>query len=223
MQPEVAAAGGADDRGAQPLLGELRLRILVRRVEAADATRAAILEAASALFLARGYADVTVPEIARAARVAVQTVYSSAGGKSAILAALLQPALDDVDGIETRAGARRTEDPRQAIAAAARGTRRVHERHWDLLWGLVRRTPGEPAAQRVVEAAVAHCLAGLTEIAQRLAELGALRSGIELADAVDLLWFHFGQGAWFSLVGERGWTFDRAEAWLDEAAARALL
>lgn len=194
-----------------------------RREDAAAATRAAILGCARDLFLARGYAEVTVPEIARAARVAVQTVYSSTGGKSAILTALLQPAVEDSDGAGTRDAVQQISDPRRVIAAAAEGTRRVHERHWDILWGLVRRVPGEPAAQRAVDAAVAHCLAGLSCIAQRLVELDALQPGIDLPQAVDVLWFHFGQGAWFSLVGERGWTFDRAEAWLDEAAARALL
>jgi hypothetical protein len=38
----------------------------------------------------------------------------------------------------------------------------------------------------------------------------------------DLLWFHFGQQAWFTLVGDRGWTFDQAECWLAESAKHAL-
>lgn len=194
-----------------------------RREDAAAATRAAILDCARSLFLARGYADVTVPEIAQAARVAVQTVYASTGGKAAILAALLQPVVNDADGADTREAVRQLTDSHLVVAAAATGTRRVHERHWDILWGVVRRAPGEPAAQSAIDASVAHCLEGLSGIAQRLVELGALRPGIDLPQAVDVLWFCFGQGAWFSLVGERGWTFDRAEAWLGEAATRALL
>lgn len=194
-----------------------------RREDAAAATRAAILESARTQFLTRGYAEVTVTEIAQAARVAVQTVYASTGGKSAILAALLQPALEDSDGARTLEAVQALDDPRRVIAAAARGTRLVHERHWDILWGLIRHAPGESAAQQAIETAVAHCLANLSVIAQRLSGLGALRPSIELPEALDVLWFHFGQGAWFSLVGERGWSFDRAEAWLDESAARTLL
>jgi AcrR family transcriptional regulator len=194
-----------------------------RREDAAAATRAAILDGARTLFLERGYADVTVPEIAKAARVAVQTVYASTGGKSAILAALLQPALEDPDGAATREAVQRIDDPRAVITAAAHGTRSVHERHWDILWGLLRHTPGELAAQQAIDTAVGHCLEGLTIIAHRLVDLDALRPGIGLPDAIDVLWFHFGQNAWFSLVGERGWNFDRAQTWLDESAARALL
>ena len=47
--------------------------------------------------------------------------------------------------------------------------------------------------------------------------------GITLNLAVDTLWFYFGQNSWCSLVGERGWTFDRAEQWLLRAASRDLL
>jgi hypothetical protein len=54
-------------------------------------------------------------------------------------------------------------------------------------------------------------------------DLGALRPGIGAAEATDALWFYFGQNAWCSLVGERGWTFDRAEEWLRESARRDLL
>lgn len=48
-------------------------------------------------------------------------------------------------------------------------------------------------------------------------------SGISLAQAVDTLWFCFGQNAWCSLIGEREWTFERAEEWLREGASRDLL
>jgi hypothetical protein len=38
-----------------------------------------------------------------------------------------------------------------------------------------------------------------------------------------MLWFFFGPNAWYSLVGDRGWTFDQAEQWLLEAVRRDLL
>lgn len=60
-----------------------------RRAEAAAGTRAAILEAALRLFVAHGYAKVTIGDIARKAGTAVPTVYASTGGKSAILTVLI--------------------------------------------------------------------------------------------------------------------------------------
>jgi len=194
-----------------------------RREDAAAGTRAEILRHARELFLARGYAGVTVPEIARAARVATQTVYASAGGKAGILAALLRPVLDDTTAGAANADARETTDPRRVIALAAAGTRRVHEQYRDLLYGLVRQAPGEPAAQQVIDDAVAKCLRGLAGVADRLLELEALRPGISREQAIDGLWFYFGHHAWYGLAGDRGWTFDQAEEWLREAACRTLL
>lgn len=194
-----------------------------RRADAAAATRAAILREAQALFLERGYAEVTVPEIARAARVAVQTVYASTGGKSAIFASLISPAVEDPEPAQANAAVRATRDPVRVVEIAAHGTRRVHERYWDIIFGLVRRAPGEEAAQRVIDSAVARCFAGLHGIAERLVELDAVRPPLDLSGTADVLWFHFGQNAWFSLVGERGWTFDRAEEWLNRQAAHAVL
>lgn len=60
---------------------------LVRRRQA-DATRAAVLHAARALFTARGYAQTSVTEIAQRAKVSVDTVYASVGRKPQMLLAV---------------------------------------------------------------------------------------------------------------------------------------
>jgi hypothetical protein len=38
-----------------------------------------------------------------------------------------------------------------------------------------------------------------------------------------MLWFFLGPDAWYSLVGDRGWTFEQAMRWLLDAARRDLL
>jgi AcrR family transcriptional regulator len=194
-----------------------------RREDAAAATRAAILTHALKLFLERGYAGVTVTEIAKAADVAPQTVYASAGGKAGILAALFRPILEDTTARRANGAGRDTTDPKEVIALAAAGTRHVSEQYRDLLNDLVRQAPGEPAAQEVVDTVVAKCLLGLTGVADRLTELNALRPGIDHAQALDTLWFYFGHNAWYGLVADRGWAFDRAQEWLYESACRSLL
>jgi AcrR family transcriptional regulator len=194
-----------------------------RRDDAAAATRAAILQHARALFLERGYAGATVPEIAQAARVAPQTVYASTGGKAAMFAELLKPALNDPVAAEAMTAAFGTEDPGQVMALCASAARHGQERYWDLVYGLMRRPPEDPLAQQAIGNVAAKCLEALTGIAGRLADLGALKPGISREQAVDTLWFYFGQNSWCSLVGEREWTFDRAEEWLRAAASRDLL
>ena len=59
-----------------------RLYRSVARAESARATRTEILRAAGELFAERGYAQTTVAEIAERAQVAINTVYTSVGGKN---------------------------------------------------------------------------------------------------------------------------------------------
>jgi len=194
-----------------------------RREDAAAATREAILSRARDLFLTRGYAATTVPEIARAARVATQTVYASTGGKAAMFAELLQPAINDQTAAEAMTAALQAEDPERVMELCATAARSGQERYWDIVYGLMRRPPEDELAQQAIANVAAKCMEALTVIAQRLNELGALRPGISPGRAADLLWFYFAPNAWYSLVGDRGWTFDEAEQWLLQAARRGLL
>ena len=54
------------------------------RIEAAKATRESIIDSARTIFLKRGYAGTTMPEIAKAAGTALDTVYATAGKKPAL-------------------------------------------------------------------------------------------------------------------------------------------
>lgn len=194
-----------------------------RRAAAAESTRAAILQHARALFLEQGYGATTVSDIARAAQVATPTVYSSTGGKAAMFVELLQPAINDPLAAQAVAAASQTDDPRQVLVHCAAGARHGQERYWDLVSGLMRRPPEDELAQQAVANIAEKCLAALAGVARHLMDLGALKPGIGVADATDALWFYFGQNSWYSLIAERGWTFDRAEQWLLDAAGRALL
>jgi AcrR family transcriptional regulator len=192
-------------------------------LEGATATRTSILEAARRLFVTRGVSAVTIGEIAREARVAVPTVYASIGGKSEILAALLDPARTDPTVAETLAVVAASTDPLAIIRHTARGTRLTHERHWDVVHALVDLAQGDPLARPVVEDNLKRYVRALRTIAERLVVLGGLRSEYDVDAVTDALWFFFGQRAWLATVGDRGWSFDRAEAWLSAQAARALL
>jgi AcrR family transcriptional regulator len=194
-----------------------------RREDAAAATRTEILSCARDLFVTRGYAATTVPEIARAARVATQTVYASTGGKAAMFAELLRPAINDPTAAQAMTAARQATDPGRVLALCATAARHGQERYWDIVYGLMRRPPDDELAQQAIANVAAKCMEALTVIAQRLNELGALRPGISPARGADMLWFFFGPNAWYSLVGDRGWTFDQAEQWLLGAARRDLL
>jgi AcrR family transcriptional regulator len=194
-----------------------------RRTDAALATRAAILESGRRLFLAKGYGKVTVADIASAARVAVQTVYGSTGGKAAILQALLAPVVGDPAVEETLAAIAATDDPHKVIALTAAGTRQAHERHWEIIWGLYYSNISEPPVATVMDETKVAYLRALTAVADRLIALNALKPELDRQAAIDLLWYFLGRSGWYTLVGDRGWDFNRAEAQLSAAAQQALL
>ncbi|MDF6040990.1 TetR/AcrR family transcriptional regulator [Streptomyces sp. JH14] len=195
-----------------------------RRTNSAAATREAILSSAHTLFMARGYAGVTIGEIAEAGKVAVPTVYSSVGNKPKILTALLEPALTDPAIADNLAAVEASDDPRTVVELTAEGTRLTHERHWELVYGLFyRNPPGEPAVQAVLDRGADDYVQALTRVADRLVALDALRADVSPAEAIDLLLFYLGPHAWITLVGERAWPFDRAQAWIAQSACQALL
>ena len=81
-----------------------------RRREQALATRRAILDAARALFIERGYVATTIDAIAASATVSPETVYSTFGTKGSLLSALVDVSIagdDDATPILDRHGCKR--------------------------------------------------------------------------------------------------------------------
>jgi hypothetical protein len=60
-------------------------------------------------------------------------------------------------------------------------------------------------------------------VAERLHDLDALRSGLTVKQACDVLWFYFGSWSWFTLQTENKWSWDDTEKWLLSVASNALL
>jgi AcrR family transcriptional regulator len=203
--------------------GEGRRYRSARRAEAAGDTRARILDAALRLFVEKGYAKVTVNDIAREAGVAVPTVYTSAGGKTAILATIIDEAVRDPVVDATLAAVREAGEPHEVINILANGTRVDNERYHDIIQ--VNRTASvvDENAKDILQRSNRAYREALAEAVPRLRELGALQTSFTDERATDLLWFYFGHQSWHTLVAELGWTWDEAEEWLRERAATALL
>jgi AcrR family transcriptional regulator len=67
------------------------------REEQARRTRQAILDAARRLFAEQGYAATTIAQVAKAAGVAVDTVYASVGAKPVLMRLLMETAISGTD------------------------------------------------------------------------------------------------------------------------------
>jgi AcrR family transcriptional regulator len=70
---------------------------VTRNAEQAAVTRNAALASARELFVSKGYAATTVADIARHARVAVDTVYATVGRKPALLRDVLETSISGTD------------------------------------------------------------------------------------------------------------------------------
>ena len=193
-----------------------------RREQAAAATRAAILDAALELFAAQGYSRTTMGQIADAANVAANTVYTSVGGKPQLLLAIMEEGTGDPAGAETLAAVASATDPAQVIRLTARGVRTVNERHAQSIAILLDSANDDSAAAEIHQVALQHLRQGLDESARRLEELNALEPS-EKSRASDVFWYLFGFSSWRTLITDLGWNWDEAEVWLAQRGIDALL
>ena len=119
-----------------------------RRQQAAAATREAIIEAAQELFACQGYARTTVAQVAEAAQVAANTVYTSVGGKPQLLAAITEGGTGDPDVAETLTAVAQATDPAEVIRLTAAGTRRVNQRPAETVAVLLDSAQADPPGPR---------------------------------------------------------------------------
>jgi AcrR family transcriptional regulator len=195
---------------------------LVKRAEAAAATRRSVLAAAVELFEERGYRGTRIAEVAARAGVSVNTIYTSIGGKPHLLTALIDAAATD-PAIERSMRAVRSSDSGDGvIAALAAGTRRVVERHEWLLGQLYDNAAAEPLIREVLAEPEATYRDHVATAAARLADLGALRHDLGLDRATDIMGFHFGFNPWRELRRAR-WNWSDAEKWLRTQAFHGLI
>lgn len=194
----------------------------VRRTEAAAKTRTAILAAALRLFREHGYAKVTVQDIAREASTAVPTVYASTGGKAAILATLIDDAMQDPVAAETVAAVGECADPRDAIRVLVHGVRVDNERYYDIVRIMKDASAVEEAAADVLARSDDVYDDHLARSVDRIRETGTLRPGLTRRRALDITRYYLGHESWHVLIAARNWTWEEAEQWLAGQLTAAL-
>ena len=194
-----------------------------RRAEYAEATRQAILDAARELFVRKGYFGTKVEEIARTARVSPATVYAVGGGKHGLLRTLIESGTTAEDIPVILARIESFDEPRELIRFLVHSTRVKFEQWSDLMRQVAAAAPQEPTVRECQRIAHESMRGGLALTARRLADLGALRGGIDVARAADLLWLYLGNTAYFIRTDDLGWSLDESETWLNEALPLALL
>lgn len=200
------------------------------RDDAARATERRILDAAEQQFADNGYSATTVAMIAAAAGVSKQTVYNSCGTKAELLKRLYDVRLvgdDEPIAFGDRPEIQEMEaltDPRALLVAYGQVGGVLLQRLGPLLSVIVAGAQaGDPDLIALLQTTDAERLIGASGVAGRLSELRALRPGMTVDRARDVIWTMNSVPMWTLLTGPRGWTQTEYAQWIGAAMADLLL
>jgi AcrR family transcriptional regulator len=213
---------------AEPVKSKRRYDSPRRRAQAA-ATRRDILAAAQGLFERQGYAATTMDAIAAEAGVALKTVYVAFETKSGLLLSLwnhlLRGGRDDVPVAEQQWYREVLDepDPERQLRLAARNSRVVKLRIAALLEVIRSAAPIDPDIGALWSRIQAEFHSNQGVIVERLGDKQALRPGLDVGRATDILWTLNHPNMWQLLVDERGWTPEQYEQWCADVACSQLL
>jgi AcrR family transcriptional regulator len=186
------------------------------------ATRRRILDAALQLITGRGGDDVTLAEVARAARVSRQALYLHFADRAALFLALVRHA-DEQRGLA--AAIQRVQDAPTGVAAlreAVAMQARMNPKIWPLARHLDSVRRHDEAAERSWQDRMEGRLLGCRMGVARLAREGTLRRGLTPEVAADLLWTLTSLRTWEDLVLERGWSAKQYEKRLGDVLLMVL-
>ena len=199
------------------------------RREAARATRQSIIDSALRMFLEKGYAATTMPAIANAAGIALDTVYATIGKKPALFRLLVEVAIsgsdravpseerDYVRAIRAEPDAARK---LQLYAAALRG---IQPRLAPLIRVLQGAAPLDPKLGAMWQNISSRRAGNMRLLAKDLAATGRLRSDVTESKAADIIWSMNSPEFYLLLVEQRGWSPEEYGRWLGDAWIQLLL
>lgn len=200
-----------------------------RRREQAAATRALILEAAQRLFERDGYSATTIAAVAAEAGVAVKTVYVAFETKSGLLRALWNQLLRGDDGdapVAAREWYREAveePDPERQLRLNARNSRAAKMRIGPVLDVIRTAANTDPDMEKLWGRIQTEFHANQRAIVKSLDDKKALRPGLDVDRATDILWTLNHPDVWQLLVRQRGWTPEEYERWFGDTACSQLL
>lgn len=193
-----------------------------RRAEYAATTRTAIVESARSLFARHGYFATRVEDIAAEARVAPATVYAVTGGKRGLVRTLVDLWSQAPIVAQTLARLGAHDDADVILRETAAAVRTMRETYGDIMRLVLTTAPHSSEVADDLRVATGRYRDALAVVAGRLHDVGGLRTGMDVAEATDILWFYFGYSGFFTLLDDNGWTYEQSQEWLVAQAAAAL-
>jgi AcrR family transcriptional regulator len=199
------------------------------RAEQAAATRRLVLDAATRLFVERGYAGTSIDAIAEAAGVGRSTVFAAAGGKPWLLKTAYDRAVvgdDEQVPFAERPEARKLRtmaDPVEIVTTYGRILSTAAQRV-SSIYEVVRSAAGvDPEVHELWTEIGQQRLAGAKRIATLLKTKNVLRNGLSIDRARDIIWIYNDPGLHHALVGIRGWRQNQYRDWVIDTLKHQLL
>lgn len=198
-----------------------------RRRADAEARQRKIVDAATTLFVAQGFARTSIDQIAATAGVSPQTVYATYGSKAAVLSRAIDVAV--VGDYEAVSLADRmpeladtsSEQRRLHFANAARFVRELHERVAPLIRVMEHAAAADPGLaelrSRLLREIRADCAVWVGQLGR------ARRPGLTKAQAADVMVTIQSPTIYSMLTVDLGWTPQQYERWLAHALPHMLL
>jgi AcrR family transcriptional regulator len=200
-----------------------------RRREQAAATRRQVLQAAQRLFEQHGYAATSMAAIASEAGVSLKTVYLAFETKSGLLRALWHLLLrGDEDAVPV--GARPwfqavldEPDPARQLRLNVRNAKLVRARLGPLLEVIRSAAAHDPEIHALWGRIQSEFYDNQRSVVEALHRKQALKRGLSVARAADILWTLNHPTVYRLLVADRGWTPDQHEKWLADLLCSQLM
>ena len=193
------------------MVGTSRTKSQASRAERSRRTRQRIVAAATELFVAKGYLQTTMADVARAAEVAVQTLYLTFGSKVAVLSAALDVAIvgdDEPVPVLQRPwfiALRAEPDGRAALAMFVDAASQIIERGYPL-YAVTHDGATDPELAEVLVGNKRLRFVTHSQVARELAGKQGYRSDLSPERAAEVIYTLMSQETYGLLVVEHQWS-----------------
>lgn len=205
-----------------------RAYVSVARTQRAQQTRRRVIDAATRLFVERGYANTTMRAIAAEAGVSVPTVELLFGTKAQLLHVVLDVAIagdDEPVPVLSRAWADEAQsahDVVEFLSAVAGAVRDAQVRSAGVMLAAYEAAALDPDIQTLIADRASQRERTASWIVDGVLARAALRAGLDRAAAVDTVWMLMDPVVFSRLTQHRGWSAERYATWFTTSVTRLL-
>jgi AcrR family transcriptional regulator len=198
------------------------------RESRARRTRQRVLDAATVVFLDRGYGAATIRAIAGEAKVSVPTVEALFGTKARLLKAAIDVAIaGDYEPVPVldrawAADARKAETAEEFLSVVAGVVAAAQARSAGLVLAVFEGSARDRELEQVAEQMVAQRAVTASWIVEGVSRVASLRECRGKEEAIDTVWLLMDPAVFDRLTRRRNWTPEHYEHWFSRSVARLL-